>query len=168
MHGMFKRAAASAIPALVGLAIYPATAMAAPHTSRAVAGPVKGDRQTHERLAQLRLSDARRGRLAATARTAKTTADTYGPDSTFTAIPVYPYDGNPWLARFHRGPGTVKGGTAIGVIISGKYDKVIGNHVYANAGSGIDKSTGGTVGNGIAGTAGNSLNGHVAAAVPPQ
>jgi hypothetical protein len=166
MHVMLKRAAASAIPALVGLAVFPATAMAAPHTSRAVAGPVKGGRQTHERLMRLQLSDAHRGRLAATARTAKTTADAYGPDSAFTAIPVYPSDGNPWLAHFHRGPGTVKGGTSIGVIVYGKDDKIIGNHVYANAGSGIDKSTGGTVGNGIAGTAGNSLNGRVFAAAP--
>ena len=37
MHVMLKRAAASAIPALLGLAIYPATAMAAPQS-----GPVRG------------------------------------------------------------------------------------------------------------------------------
>jgi hypothetical protein len=49
MHRMLKRAAASAIPALLGLAISPATAMAAPHTSRVVAGPAK-DGRAHERL----------------------------------------------------------------------------------------------------------------------
>ena len=53
MHGMLKRAAASAIPALLGLAVSPASAMAAPHTGRAVAGPVMGSREVHERLAQL-------------------------------------------------------------------------------------------------------------------
>jgi hypothetical protein len=53
MHGMVKRAVASAIPALLGLAVSPATAMAAPHTTRAVAGPVIGSREMHERLAQL-------------------------------------------------------------------------------------------------------------------
>ena len=164
MHGILKRVAASAIPALVGLAIFPATAMAAPHTSRAVAGPVRGARQTHERLVRLRLSDAHRGRLAATALTAKTTADAYGPGSAGAAIPVCPCGGIPWSARFYLGPGPIKGGTAIGVIVAGKYDKIIGDHVIANAGSGIDNSSGGTTGNDVVGTSGNSLGGHVIAA----
>jgi hypothetical protein len=159
MRIILKRAAASAIPALVGLAIFPATAMAAtaaPHTSRAVAGPVRDARQTHERLVRLRLSATHRGRLAATASTAETTAYPDWPNSTFTAIGVYP------------GPGVVKGGSAIGAIAFGKDDKIISCNFYANAGSGIDNSTGGTVGNGVAGTAGNSLGGRVVAAVPPQ
>ena len=42
MHIMLKRAAASAIPALVGLAIYPATAMAAPQTGPVVGGVAHG------------------------------------------------------------------------------------------------------------------------------
>jgi hypothetical protein len=42
MHIMLKRAAASAIPALVGLAIYPATAMAAPQTSHVTGGTGDG------------------------------------------------------------------------------------------------------------------------------
>ena len=37
MHNMLKRAAASAVPALIGLAVSPATAMAAPQS-----GPVHG------------------------------------------------------------------------------------------------------------------------------
>ena len=42
MHVMLKRAAASAIPALLGLAIYPATAMAAPHTGHVTGGTGDG------------------------------------------------------------------------------------------------------------------------------
>ena len=42
MHSMLKRAAASAVPALVGLAISPATAMAAPHTGPVRAGAAHG------------------------------------------------------------------------------------------------------------------------------
>jgi len=42
MHRMLKRAAASAIPALLGLAISPATAMAAFHPGPAVGAPANG------------------------------------------------------------------------------------------------------------------------------
>ncbi|HYZ54362.1 MAG TPA: hypothetical protein VE733_12810 [Streptosporangiaceae bacterium] len=154
MHVMLKRAAASAIPALVGLAISPATAMAAmaaPHTSQAAAGPAKGGRQTHERLMRLRLSDTHRGRLAATART---------------AIPVYSGPDIARFAHFYRDPGTVKGGPAIGVIAYGNYDKIIGCHINASGGSGIDSSSGGTTGSSSGGTTGNGVAG--TAAVPPQ
>jgi hypothetical protein len=93
MHGMLKRAAASAIPALLGLAISPATAMAAPHTVHVI------------------------------------------------------------------------GGAADGVIAFGKGSTLIGNHVYANAGTGIDNSHGTSAGNGVVGTAGNSVGGRVFAVV---
>ena len=94
MHIMLKRAAASAIPALLGLAISPVTAMAAPHT------------------------------------------------------------------------GHVTGGAADGVIAFSKGSKLFGNHVYANAGPGIDNSHGASAGNGIVGTAGNSLGGRFFAVAP--
>jgi hypothetical protein len=171
MRIILKRAAASVIPALVGLAIFPVTAMAAttaPHTSRAVAGPVREGRQTHERLVRLQLSATHRSRLAATASTAETTAYPDRPNGTFTTITVYP---GPAIARFddfYPGPGPVKGGAATGAIVFGKDNKIISCNFYANAGSGIDNSTGGTVGNGVAGTAGNSLGGRVFADVPPQ
>jgi hypothetical protein len=42
MHVMLKRAAASAIPALLGLAISPATAMAAPQTGHLIGGSADG------------------------------------------------------------------------------------------------------------------------------
>ena len=42
MHCMLKRAAASAIPALVGLAVFPASAMAAYHPGSAVGAPSNG------------------------------------------------------------------------------------------------------------------------------
>jgi hypothetical protein len=132
---MLKRAAASAIPALLGLAISPATAMAAPHTGQAVAGP---------------------GHLAGPASTAKTTAD----DPAINC--------GSGIVRFYWAPRPAKGGTAIGAIVFGSNDKIIGDNFYANGGSGIDNSTGSTVGNGIAGTAGNSMGGDVVAAVPPQ
>jgi hypothetical protein len=157
MHVMLKRAAASAIPALLGLlAISPATAMAASHTSRAVAGPVKVARQTHERLVQWPRSGTHQGHLAGITSTAKTTADDPAINCGY------------GIVRFYWAPRPVKGGTAIGVIVLGNNDKIIDDNVYANGGSGIDNSTGSTVGNGIAGTAGNSLGGRVAAAVPPQ
>jgi hypothetical protein len=162
MHVMLKRAAASAIPALLGLAVSPATTMAAPHTARAVAGPVKGGRETHERLAQLPRSGTHQGHLAGTTSTAETTADTYRLNSTdagfattpaipailafrpaFVAIPVYPDSainggGIARLASFSRVPGHVNvGAPAYGIINYGKYDKSIGNHVTASAGSGF-------------------------------
>jgi hypothetical protein len=172
MHVMLKRAAASAIPALLGLAISPATAMAAmaaPHTSQAAAGPVKDGRQTHERLMRLRLSATHQGHLAATASTAKTTADTDGHNSTSTATSVYPGPAIARFAHFDPGPGTVnKGGAATGVIAYGNYDEIIGCYVYATGGSGLNSSTGGTTGNSVAGTAGNSTNGNVVAATPAQ
>jgi hypothetical protein len=95
MHSMLKRAAASAVPALIGLAIFPATAMAAPH-----------------------------------------------------GVPV-------------------TGGTADGVIAFSKFNTLIGNYVYANAGAAIDNTHGTTVGNGIVGTAGNSVGGNVFEAIHP-
>ena len=94
MHSMLKRAAASAVPALVGLVIFPATAVAAPHG------------------------------------------------------------------------GHVVGGAADGVIAFSKGSKLFGNHVYANAGTGIDNSHGASVGNGVVGTAGNSLGGRFFAVAP--
>jgi hypothetical protein len=94
MHVMLKRAAASAIPALLGLAISPATAMAAPHTVHVI------------------------------------------------------------------------GGTADGVIAFSHGSTLFRNHVYANAGPGIDNSHGATAGNGIVGTSGNSVGGRVFAAAP--
>jgi hypothetical protein len=106
MHRMLKRAAASAIPALLGLAISPATAMAAPHTSRTVAGPVQG-------------------RLAGTAGTAKTTADTHwfnGTDDEFAATPA---------TRV-----IAVGGPGMGITAFGKDDKSIGNHIAVSGGSG--------------------------------
>ena len=42
MHSMLKRAAASAVPALLGLAISPATAMAAPHGGPLLGGAAHG------------------------------------------------------------------------------------------------------------------------------
>ena len=42
MHNMLKRAAASAVPALIGLAVFPATAMAAPHTGPLIGGAAHG------------------------------------------------------------------------------------------------------------------------------
>jgi hypothetical protein len=42
MHVMLKRAAASAIPALLGLAISPATAMAAPQSGPVIGGSAHG------------------------------------------------------------------------------------------------------------------------------
>ena len=88
MHVMLKRAAASAVPVLLGLAISPATAMAAPQ-------------------------------------------------------PIH-------------------GGLAHGIIIHG-HDEVLGNHVYANGGPGINNSVGATAGNGVVSVSGNSKKGHAAA-----
>jgi hypothetical protein len=42
MHRMLKRATVSAIPALVGLAVFPASAMAAYHPGSAVGAPANG------------------------------------------------------------------------------------------------------------------------------
>jgi hypothetical protein len=42
MHVMLKRAAASAIPVLLGLAVFPATAMAAPHAFPVLGGSADG------------------------------------------------------------------------------------------------------------------------------
>jgi hypothetical protein len=155
MHVMLKRAAASAIPALLGLAVFPATAMAAPHTGRVAAGPVTGGQETHERLVQRPRSGTHQGHLAGTASTAETTADD-------PAI-----NGGCGIARFYWAPRPVQGGTANGIIVFGNYDKIIGVHVYANGGAGIDNSTGSTVGNGIAGMAGNFLDDQAAAAGHP-
>jgi hypothetical protein len=149
MHGMLRRAAASAIPALVGLAVSPASTMAAPHTGQAAAGPVKGGREVHERLVQRPLSGTIQGH------TAKTTGDTYRSNDTdaesaaipaipailaflpaFTAIPIYP-SGTARLARFSRVPVSENvGGPAFGIIATGKNDKIIGNRANASAGSG--------------------------------
>ena len=143
MHVMLKRAAASAVPALLGLAVSPATAMAAPHTSQAAAGPVKGGRETHERLAQLPRSGTHRGRLAATTSTAKTTADTYRLNGG---------GGIALLARITRVPGfgSVKGvgGRASGIIALGKGDKYSGVHISVTGGTGFDNSVGSAAGNG--------------------
>jgi hypothetical protein len=155
MHGMLKRAAAAVIPALLGLAVSPASAMAAPHTSRAVAGPVKGSRETHQ------------GRRAGATSTAETTADTYRSAGTgagfaatpaipvilafpptFTAIPAYP-GGIARLARFPRVPISVIGGSAQGIdIINGKNVKLTGNDAVAGGASGIDISQGNVTGSG--------------------
>jgi hypothetical protein len=153
MHGMLKRAAVSAVPALVGLVVAPASALAAPHTARVVANPVMGGREAHERLAQLPLSDTIQGR---TAETAEDTHPSNGTDAgfaatpavpviatftpTFGAIPVYPVinGGFAQLARFYRGPGSLEGGPANGIIAYGKNDKFIGNHITSSAGAGMD------------------------------
>jgi hypothetical protein len=147
MHGMLKRAAASAIPVLLGLAVSPASAMAAPHTSRAVAGPVKGGQETHQ------------SRRAGTTSTAETTADTYWStvtDAGFAATPATPViNGGPaQLVRFSPVPGSVHGGSSRGIVAYGKDDKFIGNRIFANGGSGF--SQGSTTGNGSVGTAGIS------------
>jgi hypothetical protein len=172
MHGMVKRAAASAVPALVGLAVSPATAMAAPHTGRAIAGPAISGREAHERLAQLPRSGKIQGHLAGIASTAQTTADTCQCDGSgtecaatpatpvipafpaaFIVIPVYPHtDINGSLARlvhFFPGGGSVNGAPANGIIAYGNGDKIFGNHIAASAGSGINiyRNVGG--GNGI-------------------
>ncbi|HYZ57520.1 MAG TPA: hypothetical protein VE733_29020 [Streptosporangiaceae bacterium] len=113
MHRMLKRAAVSAIPALVGLAVFPATAMAAPHTSRAVAGPAKGGREAHER------------HLAGNTGTAKTTAHTpwfNGTDDEFAATPATPV--------------IAVGGPGIGILVMGRDDKSIGNQIADSGGSG--------------------------------
>jgi hypothetical protein len=144
MHGMLKRAAVSAVPALAGLAVSPASALAAPHTAQAVAGPVMSGREAHERLVQLPRSRTIRDRLAGTTGTAKTTADTYWSNGTgagFAAIPLYPVTdaGIAQLARFYWGPGSVKnvGAPAYGIIATGRNDKTIGNHAAVTSGSGI-------------------------------
>lgn len=152
MHGMLKRAAVSAIPALLGLVVSPASALAAPHTGQAAAKPMKGGREAHERLVQRPLSGTIQGR------TAKTTADTYwsiGTDAgfaatpaapivtfspTFGAIPVYPViNGGPaLLARFSRVPVSKNiGAPGYGILATGKNDKLIGNHAAVTSGSGI-------------------------------
>jgi hypothetical protein len=115
MHGMLKRAAASAIPALLGLAVSPASAMAAPHTGRAVAGPVMGSREVHERLAQLPRSG-----IAQLDR--------------FTRVP------GSVNVRFTRVPGSVNavGAPADGIIADGHGNKIFGNHIAASAGTGIN------------------------------
>ena len=136
MHGMLKRAAASAIPALLSLAVSPASAMAAPHTGRAVAGPVMGGREVHARLVQLPRSGAIQGRRAGTTGIAETTADTSpsnGTDAEFAATPAIPII---LLFPPTRAGGPV-GGPANGIITYGSGDKVIGNHILASAGSGI-------------------------------
>jgi hypothetical protein len=121
MHGMVKRAAAVAIPALLGLAVSPASAMAAPHADRAVAGPVMSSQEVHERLVRLPLSGTIQGRLAGTT------------DAEFAATPVIPI-----ILIFPptRGGGPV-GGPAKGIIAYGNNDKIVGNHVLVSAGSGI-------------------------------
>jgi len=125
MHVMLKRAAASAIPVLVGLAVFPASAMAAPHTSRAVAGPAKGGREMHERLAQRPWSATIQRHLAGITVTAKTTADTCwfnGTDDEFAVTPATPV--------------IAVGGPAIGILNLGKDDKSIGDHIASSGGSG--------------------------------
>ena len=136
MHGMLKRAAASAVPALLSLAVSPASAMAAPHTGRAVAGPGMEGREMHERLVQLPRSGAIQGRLVGTTGIAETTADTSpsnGTDAEFAATPAIPI-----ILVFPptRAGGPV-GGPAKGISVYGNGDKVIGNHIIAAAGSGI-------------------------------
>jgi len=136
MHGMIKRAAASAIPALLGLAVFPASAMAAPHTSRAVAGPVMDARGMHVRLAQLPLSGAVQGRPAGTTGIAETAADTFRfnrTDAESAATPAIPV-----ILMFlpTRGGGPV-GGHADGIIAFGNNEKIVGNHTLVSAGSGI-------------------------------
>jgi hypothetical protein len=156
MHGMLRRAAASAVPALVGLVVSPASAMAAPHTGQALTGPGMSGREVHERLVRLPLPGTDQGRPAGTTSTAETTADTYLSDGTepefatttaipvimtfptFIAIPVYSDGGTAQLARFSRVPGSVKnvGAPAYGLINYGKGDKITGNHIAVTAGSG--------------------------------
>jgi hypothetical protein len=141
MHGMLKRAAASAIPALIGLAVSPASTMAAPQTGQAVAGPVTGGREVHGHLAQLPRSGMSQGRLAGTTGTTETTADTRrrnGTDAEFAATPAIPVINGDIarLAHFSRAPGSANGAPAIGIIATGKDDKFIGNHITGSGGSG--------------------------------
>jgi hypothetical protein len=143
MHGMLRRAAVSAVPALLGLAVSPASALATPHTGQAAAGPVKGGREVHERLVQLPRSGTAQGR------TAKTTADTSWSNGTgagFAATPAAPgiNGGTAWLARFSRiGPPIV--GATNGIIAS-KGGKTTGNRVTSIGGVGIDNTIGGSTG----------------------
>jgi hypothetical protein len=156
MRGVLKRAAASAVPALLALAVSPASALAAPHTARAIAGTARGGRQVHERLAQLPVSGTTQGRPVGTTGTTETTADTHPSNGTgaefaaapvivtfpaaFVAIPVYPdsvINGGPArLVHFSRGPSSFRGGGAYGIIAFGKDYKVVGNRVVSSSGSG--------------------------------
>jgi hypothetical protein len=133
---MLKRAAASAIPALLGLAVFPASAMAAPHTGRAVAGPEMGARGMHERLVRLPLSGTIQGRLAGITGIAETTADTFrsnGTDAVFFATPA-----SPIILTFpHTRDSGPVGGPANAIIVYGNDEKIVGNHILVSAGSGI-------------------------------
>ncbi|HYZ54851.1 MAG TPA: hypothetical protein VE733_15280 [Streptosporangiaceae bacterium] len=144
MHGMLKRAAASAIPALLGLAVCPASAMAAPHTGRAAARATKAaSRMMHT------TGTANTHRLKSTG--AEFAATPANPDipmfmPAFIAVPVYPGGGIAQLAHFSRVPGSanvfrtgsVNGAPADGVIAYGSNEKIFGNHIAASAGSGIN------------------------------
>jgi hypothetical protein len=168
MHGMLKRAAASAIPALLGLAVSPANAMAASHADRAAAGPARGGREVHEHLAQRPRSGTIQGHRAGITRIAKTTADTFWSNGTdaefaatpaipdfqtfppaFTAVPVHPDGGIAQRDRFTRAPGSVVGAPANGIIAYGNGNKILGNHIAASAGSGINVYHNLGAGNGI-------------------
>jgi hypothetical protein len=153
MHGMFKRAAVSVIPVLLGLAVFPATAMAAPHTGRAVAGPARSGRETHERLAQRPRLGMHQGHRAGTTSIAGTPAD----DPAIN-----------WGIAFYWAPRPVNGGDAYGIIAYGNDDKIINDNVYANAGAGIDNSDGATVGNAAVGISGNPSDDDAAVAGRPD
>ena len=134
MHGMLKRAAASAIPALLGLAVCPASAMAAPHSGRAAAPATKAaSRMMHT------TGTAHTHRLNRTG--AEFAATPANPDipmfmPAFIAVPVYPGGGTAQLAHFTRVPGSLNGGPATGIITDGHGNKIFGNHITASAGSG--------------------------------
>ena len=143
--------------------------MAAPHTSRAAAGPMTGGREVHERLVQLPRLGTIQGRPAGTTGVAETTAATYRLNSTgaefaatpaapvimtfpaFIAVPVYPNGGTAQLARFSRAPGSVNGvgAPANGIIAYGSNEKILGNHVTAAGGVGVETFRNGP-GNGTA------------------
>jgi hypothetical protein len=157
MHGMLRRAAVSAVPALVGLVAAPASVLAAPHVGQAAANTVTGGREAHERLVQLPLPGTIQGRPVGATGTAKTTADTHPSNGTgagfattpavpviatftptFAAVPVYPLinGDSARLARFAWGPGSANGAPAYGIVAPGSADKLIGNHITSSGGSG--------------------------------
>ena len=133
MHVMLKRAAASAIPALVGLAVFPASAMAAPHTSRAAARATK----VISRLVRA-TGTANTYRLNRTgAEFAATPAiPAIRAFHTSIAVPAYPDGGIARLARFSRVPRSAVGAPANGILNFGKFDESTGNFVSGTGGSG--------------------------------
>jgi hypothetical protein len=144
MHGMLKRVAASAIPALLGLAVSPASVMAAPHTGRAAAPAAKAASRMVGTTGA-----ANTYRLNSTG--AEFAAAPAAPDipmfmPAFIAVPVHPDGGIAQLARFSRVPGSggvgavgrAVGAPANGIIAYGKNEKTFGNHIAASAGSGIN------------------------------